>query len=83
EDGKLDYDSTLEDMVRDARVILSREVRHSILKITPGGGASDGSAPAEVAPSMPTESATTESTEAPPADSAATHIALAKSATDD
>jgi glycerol-3-phosphate O-acyltransferase len=24
-------------MVRDARVILSREVRHSILKITPGG----------------------------------------------
>ncbi|MDE3209369.1 MAG: glycerol-3-phosphate 1-O-acyltransferase PlsB [Pseudomonadota bacterium] len=34
--GKLDYDSTLEDMVRDARVILSREMRHSILKITPG-----------------------------------------------
>jgi glycerol-3-phosphate O-acyltransferase len=36
-DGKLDYDSALEGMVRDARVILSREVRHSILKITPGG----------------------------------------------
>ena len=35
-DGKLDYDSALEDMVRDARVILSREMRHSILKITPG-----------------------------------------------
>ncbi|HET6553806.1 MAG TPA: glycerol-3-phosphate 1-O-acyltransferase PlsB [Dyella sp.] len=35
--GKLDYDHALEDMVRDARVILSREVRHSILKITPGG----------------------------------------------
>jgi glycerol-3-phosphate O-acyltransferase len=35
--GKLDYDSALEDMVRDARVILAREVRHSILKITPGG----------------------------------------------
>lgn len=35
--GKLDYDKGLEDMVRDARVILSREVRHSILKITPGG----------------------------------------------
>jgi glycerol-3-phosphate O-acyltransferase len=32
--GKLDYDHGLEDMVRDARVILSREVRHSILKIT-------------------------------------------------
>ena len=37
EQGKLDYDRALEDMVRDARVILSREVRHSILKITPGG----------------------------------------------
>jgi glycerol-3-phosphate O-acyltransferase len=37
EAGKLDYDSALEDMVRDARVILSREMRHSILKITPGG----------------------------------------------
>jgi glycerol-3-phosphate O-acyltransferase len=36
EDGKLDYASALEDMVRDARVILSRDVRHSILKITPG-----------------------------------------------
>jgi glycerol-3-phosphate O-acyltransferase len=37
DDGKLDYASVLEDIVRDARVILSREVRHSILKITPGG----------------------------------------------
>jgi glycerol-3-phosphate O-acyltransferase len=37
DDGKLDYDAALEGMVRDARVILSREVRHSILKITPGG----------------------------------------------
>ncbi|MEO6926595.1 MAG: glycerol-3-phosphate 1-O-acyltransferase, partial [Rhodanobacter sp.] len=37
DEGKLDYDSALEDLVRDARVILSREVRHSILKITPGG----------------------------------------------
>ncbi len=37
DDGKLDYDSALDGMVRDARVILSREVRHSILKITPGG----------------------------------------------
>jgi glycerol-3-phosphate O-acyltransferase len=36
EAGKLDYASALEDMVRDARVILSREVRHSILKITGG-----------------------------------------------
>lgn len=37
DDGRLDYDAALEGMVRDARVILSREVRHSILKITPGG----------------------------------------------
>ena len=36
EAGKLDYDSALEAMVRDARVILSREMRHSILKITAG-----------------------------------------------
>lgn len=36
EGGKLDYDSALEDMVRDARVILAREMRHSILKITGG-----------------------------------------------
>lgn len=36
DEGKLDYDSALDDMVRDARVILSREMRHSILKITPG-----------------------------------------------
>jgi glycerol-3-phosphate O-acyltransferase len=35
--GKLDYASALEGIVRDAKVILSREVRHSILKITPGG----------------------------------------------
>jgi glycerol-3-phosphate O-acyltransferase len=35
--GKLDFASMLEGMVRDARVILAREVRHSILKITPGG----------------------------------------------
>jgi glycerol-3-phosphate O-acyltransferase len=41
DDGTLDYDSALEDMVRDARIILSREVRHSILKITPGGSDRD------------------------------------------
>ncbi|NID16229.1 glycerol-3-phosphate 1-O-acyltransferase PlsB [Luteibacter yeojuensis] len=35
--GKLDFSEALEDMVRDARLILAREVRHSILKITPGG----------------------------------------------
>ena len=42
--GKLDYDSALESMVRDARVILSREVRHSILKITPGGSEKESAA---------------------------------------
>ncbi|KAA0071750.1 glycerol-3-phosphate 1-O-acyltransferase PlsB [Rhodanobacter sp. T12-5] len=44
EAGKLDYDTALEGMVRDARVILSREVRHSILKITPGGGDKESAA---------------------------------------
>jgi len=44
EAGKLDYDSALEGMVNDARLILSREVRHSILKITPGGGEKDSTA---------------------------------------
>jgi glycerol-3-phosphate O-acyltransferase len=42
--GKLDYDRALEGMVRDARVILSREVRHSILKITPGNNEKESAA---------------------------------------
>jgi len=33
--GKLDFDVALADVVRDARVILSREIRHGILKLTP------------------------------------------------
>ena len=32
--GKLDYDQQLEDVARDARVVLSREIRHGILKLT-------------------------------------------------
>jgi glycerol-3-phosphate O-acyltransferase len=35
ESGKLDFDSALEDVTRDAKVILSREIRHGILKLTP------------------------------------------------
>ena len=42
--GKLDYASALEGIVRDAKVILSREVRHSILKITPGGNEKESAA---------------------------------------
>ncbi len=34
-DGKLDFDAVLNDVARDARLILAREVRQSILKITP------------------------------------------------
>lgn len=34
DDGLLEFDPVLADVVKDARVILSREVRHSILKIT-------------------------------------------------
>jgi glycerol-3-phosphate O-acyltransferase len=33
--GKLDFDSELENVARDAKVILSREIRHGILKLTP------------------------------------------------
>ncbi|MDR3390051.1 MAG: glycerol-3-phosphate 1-O-acyltransferase PlsB [Rudaea sp.] len=33
--GKLDFDNALEDVTRDAKVILSREIRHGILKLTP------------------------------------------------
>jgi glycerol-3-phosphate O-acyltransferase len=33
--GKLDFDTALEDVARDAKVILSREIRHGILKLTP------------------------------------------------
>jgi glycerol-3-phosphate O-acyltransferase len=48
EDGKLDYDAALEDMVRDARVILAREMRHSILKITGGDPEKESARPAAV-----------------------------------
>ena len=35
ESGKLDYDERLEAWAKDAKIILSRELRHSIMKITP------------------------------------------------
>lgn len=35
EAGKLAFDAALEAVARDARVILSREIRHGILKLTP------------------------------------------------
>ena len=35
ESGKLDFDAALEEVTRDAKVILSREIRHGILKLTP------------------------------------------------
>ena len=38
DDGTLDFAPTLAEVVEDARLILSREVRHSILKITPANG---------------------------------------------
>ena len=33
--GKLEFDPDLENVVRDAKLILSREIRHGILKLTP------------------------------------------------
>jgi glycerol-3-phosphate O-acyltransferase len=60
EAGKLDYDRRLDDIVRDARVILSREVRHSILKITGGEGDKETAAseppPAPVPVAVPADS---------------------------
>ena len=35
EAGKLDFDAGLEDVAKDAKLILSREIRHGILKLTP------------------------------------------------
>ena len=35
EKGKLVYDERLEGWAKDSKIILSRELRHSILKITP------------------------------------------------
>ncbi|MEY2113834.1 MULTISPECIES: glycerol-3-phosphate 1-O-acyltransferase PlsB [Rhodanobacter] len=59
--GKLDYDASLEGMVRDARVILSREVRHSILKITPGGDKEPAAGDPAVAPdALPADAAATD-----------------------
>ena len=37
-EGKLLFDERMDNWARDARVILGRELRHSIMKITPGGG---------------------------------------------
>ena len=35
ENGKLVYDAALETWAKDAKLVLSREVIHSILKVTP------------------------------------------------
>jgi glycerol-3-phosphate O-acyltransferase len=35
DNGKLQFDPELETVAKDARVILSREIRHGILKLTP------------------------------------------------
>jgi glycerol-3-phosphate O-acyltransferase len=53
EDGKLDYDAALEDMVRDARVILARDMRHSILKITGGDPEKESARPAAAPAEQP------------------------------
>ncbi len=57
DNGKLDYDAALEDMVRDARVILAREMRHSILKITGGDSEKESARTPELdtAPEAPAE----------------------------
>ncbi len=47
ENGKLDFDTELEVVAKDARVILSREIRHGILKLTPEKQAELGQAAKE------------------------------------
>jgi glycerol-3-phosphate O-acyltransferase len=42
--GKLEFDAVLDDVARDARLILAREVRQSIMKITPDVAGEDGTA---------------------------------------
>ena len=46
--GKLDFDAELEAVAKDARVILSREIRHGILKLTPEKQAELGQGTADV-----------------------------------
>ena len=46
-DGRLDFDERMDAWARDARVILGRELRHSIMKITPA--AADSLPPAQAA----------------------------------
>ncbi len=48
--GKLDFDSELEAVARDAKVILSREIRHGILKLTPERREALAPAPADSVP---------------------------------
>ncbi|RAN82852.1 glycerol-3-phosphate 1-O-acyltransferase [Bacillus sp. SRB_336] len=75
--GKLDYDAALEGMVRDARVILSREVRHSILKITPGNHEKDNAAEVvekEVAPAMASPGSTPPAGDHLPSDATAADL---------
>jgi len=50
DNGKLEFDAALEDIVRDAKVILSREIRHGILKLAPGEGERSRDATKDVAP---------------------------------
>jgi glycerol-3-phosphate O-acyltransferase len=49
-DGRLDFDARLEAVARDAKVILSREIRHGILKLTPERRAKLGTASEPAAP---------------------------------
>ncbi|HET7561518.1 MAG TPA: glycerol-3-phosphate 1-O-acyltransferase PlsB [Rhodanobacteraceae bacterium] len=42
--GKLEFDAVLDDVARDARLILAREVRQSIMKITPDVAGEDATA---------------------------------------
>lgn len=78
--GKLDYHSALDVMVRDAKVILSREVRHSILKITPGSNEKESVAGETLSDETPTPAALLETVASnddrnlPPADASSADL---------
>jgi glycerol-3-phosphate O-acyltransferase len=55
--GKLVYDERLEGWAKDSKIILSRELRHSILKITPEMARSAAVAATEPPPPAPREDA--------------------------
>ncbi len=65
--GKLEYDEQLEEVARDARVVLSREIRHGILKLTADKRSAIAEKP-ETEDTTPTPAEKTDKAVGPPGD---------------